>query len=672
MGAVNIRQTLTQEANEPAFGGEESKNRQPYPSWWTAPTRSRDNNRLEMLQGFPTISFWFLQHGQLGRFPQKNLDQFKPPPRALVETFGELIVLKQKWERHSSGKTKGDWKEAIGYAAADFWDDHWKVWEPYLVENVPNQVLFFGIPFSGHEDLYTKSSPFFKKPLVYYPGKYCLMVGLSLAILILDKFLNDSTTPFVYWDCTFLRTSSPILMERGSFQKNFFFDMLKQGNTSMITTTVSQPPLRFPTSVFRFADQNLSFSKFVEKYELRPLILFNQFLQQGGFKKNTNEELSLLFLRNFRPFYGLMFQKYNLALKSNSKDTIMFSDLDMNIHLLYNYSQQTLIATMDWMIWSLMCLHYDLTRTKYEKEYLDAKVPQDLYDIIITKPLQQIKQENKPTSNIPDGVKPGSAIPEGPEIGVMIPDEDIILNLDFPLPYPFQYNSTKIYLEQWRKKWSETATFRFLGIGESQWPPSPPPFPVDEESYDYKFLKLLRNYPVGRLRIPPMDWASFKRKNTKWEQAFQKQVEEYFDWIDHNVLAEENPNYITPGRQLKDSKGELIVGPDGKALLNQYPNYMIHDDGIGGPGVVRHLFSIGMVPVDQTAKFIFGDDWTDFLDDLGQQIWDRVKKALKDLWEGFKKLLPDIWPYLLAIGGGLVVFFGVETYASEKIKLLAQ
>ena len=674
---MSVRHNLTELADEPAFGENGSKNRQPYPSWWTSPISFKNGLQLETLYGFPTVSFWFIEKGGFGKFPHKKLSECKPPSAKLIATFNDLLILQTKWEKHSRGQTKKTWIEAIGYPGADFWDKNWEIWENYLIENMPQQVQFFGIPFRGHEDIYNQTSPFFKKHLTYFPGRWCVMVGLSLALVYVRKFINDVSNPFIPWDCTDLKFNSPLLSEGSYFEKDYLFDLLKNQNQSKINELMVG--MRYSMNSLRNTSLTLPFQKYMDKYQLMSVVLFKDFLQNGGFSKYSKEELSVLFLRDFRLLFCFMFQNYNICRKSGSTDVISFIEFDKNLTLLYRPGGQNLRYTLDWMIWCLMCIHHDLSQTNLAKSYNNFHLPPDFYDKNITKPLFQIKKENakeeSPTPSgvhIPDWIKEGGSSND-PNHGIMIPDEKVVgVEVDFPLNYPFQYESTKTYIAQWRKKWIETATFHFLKIGESPWPPPGPTFHYEEDSYDAKFLRIMHNYPISRLRIPPIDWASFERKSIRWKEAFQRQCSDYFDWIDSNIKAEEHQHYIGPGRQLKDSEGNGIIGPDGKPLLNQYPNYMLSNDGNRGPLSLTNMVSILMIPADQTAKCLFGDDWTDFLDDMSQRIWDRIKKALKDMWDGLKNLLPDIWPYLLAIGGGLIVFFGIETYATEKIKLAAQ
>lgn len=671
---MDVRHTLTEEADEPAFGGNESKNRQPYPSWWTQPTSFKNGQQLETLKGFPTISYWFIEAGQLGQFPHKKLSECKPPPSELIATFMDLIVLQSKWQMHSSGQTKKPWLEAIGYPAAEFWDKHWEQWENYLAENMTKQCQFFGIPFHGHEKMFNSTSPYFKKPLIYYPGKWRLMVGLSLAIVFVRKLVSDPAHPFIPWDCTDVKPTSSIMTNVGLIQRDYFLDLIREGNEAKINQVVAQPPMRMSgANSLRATNLDLSFQKYMDKYQLAPLVLFKEFLKNGGFSNNSKDELNILFLRDFRTLYASMFQHYHLATKIKSSDCVQFNELDINpmMQLLNRWGGQNLRCTLDWTFWSLMCIHHDICQTKLSKDYLAYTLPKDFYDRTFTKPLYQIKQENQKTVVVPEGVHIPDWIKKDVEKGggkFETPTQHVLETMRFTLPFTFENVEMTEYVINFGKKWSDTATFNLLGIGDAPWPLQHPPFHFEENSYDQKFLNMMLTYTPGRLRKPPMDWSSFERKNTKWIAAFQRQFLDYLDWIDMNVKAQDNPNYTPPGEQLKDLDGDRIIGPDGNPLLNTYPNYMIESDTRG----LSRVVAFAMIPLDQAAKFVFGDDWTEFLDDLAQKVWDRIKKALKDLYNWVKKILPVIWPYLLAIGGGIIVFLGVETFAVEKIKIAAQ
>ncbi len=93
------------------------------------------------------------------------------------------------------------------------------------------------------------------------------------------------------------------------------------------------------------------------------------------------------------------------------------------------------------------------------------------------------------------------------------------------------------------------------------------------------------------------------------------------------------------------------------------------------PFQISKLVGIAFITIDQIAKFGWGSDWVDFLNDTGKKIWQLVIDTLREIanfvWDFVKNNFPNLG-YYLAVGGLVVggAFLGFD-FIDTKVKAFA-
>jgi hypothetical protein len=660
-------QLIKQEDPGEPFGDSKSLNGQPYPSWWVSPFKYLNQNLLEGLYGFPYLSWWYLEENGFLKFPKIDLNTFKAPTHALFVSMSTLDNFGKLW-REKSTKRDGDQSWMIDLC--NFWDSdpkasHYKLWESYLVENCIPQLQFFGVPFKtiNNEKIFKSDSLFFKKPLSYCPGKWTLMVVFSLMILIVHKIKNEHDAPFLSWPA--IDQTDPLRAEKTlwlSDRSQFEFPIL-----NWLRTKDEPQIMKFAQKIRGYRSPTLAIPNYNEeigqRLKMSVLFCFIKFYQEDGFTKYEEKDLYFGFAGPFRWLYGNMISEMK-------KDPILSASL-RNIDGpggIYRNPFSNLKSSTDWMLWSLIIMWIDLKDAGIFQSDQKILVNEDHYRGAILQPFNAFKQrtqeeehnkdfnqkekekwENRSSDGQPPRPLIGSPFPTGRLLNQFLID--------------FQY------------AWRKTAQYKFLGIDEQVWPPPFPSIPFeDSNSLDAKIYHFITQNPPRRLKVPAVDNILFQRQSWKWEAVYVQQYTWYLEWVYYNVKAQQNGQYSTPGTQLKTPEGEYIkIEENGSSLpiMNTFPDLIMVPPSSGL--TLSKVVSFLIIPVDQAAKFIWGDDWTDFLDNLGKKIWEKVKEALQKLWVFIKENLPDGFGKYLLLGlAGVGVIFGGWTFVDEEIRKLAR
>ncbi len=138
-----------------------------------------------------------------------------------------------------------------------------------------------------------------------------------------------------------------------------------------------------------------------------------------------------------------------------------------------------------------------------------------------------------------------------------------------------------------------------------------------------------------------------------WTKACHKQWVFYLIWVEANVNACGQPDYVKPGDTFpkKNDKGQPVI--------NQYPNTGILAPYDKNNSLVKvgHILTLGLTT-------IFGDAW-----------WNELLNALKDTFDWviqfFRDHLPEIGLGLLLVGAGILAFYGIAQFVGEEGRRLA-
>lgn len=641
-------QHIAQEDPGEPFGDEHSLNGRPYPSWWPSPCKYRKQNLLEALYGFPYLSWWELERGAYWpKFPKIDFDSFRAPTQHLLETMPTLNQLGDTWRLKS---TKRDDNTLWMLDLCNFWDadpnkSNYKLWENYLYENCLPQLQFFGVPFKSIENtkIFKEDSLFFKKPLNYCPGKFVLMVVFSLSIVITHKLKNDPDAPFRYWPAVGNESSyrtgldMPWLQDKTDFQFPII-SWLKTRDENQIINTAAR--IRGSKTPHFWEKWDYNPKNLVSDYSLSALLCFLKFYKTDGFKTHTEQEIYYGFSGPFRWLYIDMIKK----MKANKMLSSSLSAIN-GPNKIYSNPYSNIKSSCDWMLWSLAIIWMDLKNWEpYYQEFLKAPLNEEHYRGAITTHFRQIQEEKDATKANQDFNKDlnekwkehsTEGQPPRPIIGA-----------------PFQIASKILsnFLIDFQYAWRKTAEYHFLGIDAPNWPPAFPALPFDDSnSLDAKIYDFIAQNPPRKLKVPQVDNIYFQRLSWKWEAVYKQQYIYYLEWVYSNVRAQDNPNYSPPGVQLKNNQGEYIHiqnAGNSVAIINSFPDLIMVPPDTGF--TLSKAVSFLVIPIDQAAMFIWGDDWTAFLDNLGQKIWKKIQESLKELWTFVKENAP-------ALGAGLAL-----------------
>lgn len=651
-----------------------------YPTWWPPPFKGRDGTLLETLHGFPYLTWWGVEKEKLfPQFPKITISTFDPPSDTLLATMPRIEKLEKIWAEEAS-KLIGQaakWVDVIGRPMADFWDSDSdakgkKLWEPYLVRNCKQQLQFFGVPVgveNGNDQIYNSDSNYFKKSLVYYPGRWTLMVNFTLMILITRQIRLYPPGPFIPWNTSVLAINP----QKGTLPFPIM-DWIKSKNLPQIKLYADSLRGRGNNLWRNTNPRGVGFGFGFNT--LKSLAFFQRFYESDGFSNlKHNEIYYILKGSEFITSYGNIITLYRAT--GPASLSITLNEIDKPTAVLGN-PYASLTSFCEWMLWSLAVMYIDLKENQtlwniFSTIDIDGRE----YEAIYGERLKDEKKNQAPaqkviaaiTDTVIPALTPGGVLTTdlyGPPVDTSIITGSGSIDLN-------------TYLNRFRSVWRKTALFHVFGIGSQEWPVEINAAQFEKDSYESDIYNFIQDNPPRRLRIPPLDsssWITFSRLNPKWEDGFILQFTQYIDWITKNVQAQKKEFYSPPGTQLKSPKGELLtmIDQDGniKPLINSFPDVMM----VAPPGGLKlsTLFSFAFVFIDQIGKAGWGTDWEDAINNFGKKVWVKIKEALVALVDFVVeviKLLPDIWPWVLALGAGVGIFFVGETFLSEKIKRLA-
>lgn len=217
---------------------------------------------------------------------------------------------------------------------------------------------------------------------------------------------------------------------------------------------------------------------------------------------------------------------------------------------------------------------------------------------------------------------------------------------------PVDPNFLKKNFDVYKTWWMQTAQWFFFDINRPIWPPGKKI--VDEDDENVLVLQVrdfISDYPPNALKVPPFDFGEWTRKSQGWMDVFEKQWDVYFEWVVENVKSQNAPNWVPPGKQLKNGDGDLMWQDEKQEipLLNTYPDYGIMVDEGGPFGRNFRLIFVWTTPLD----WIWGSSFWDAVNGFSKKIFDLVIETLKTLY----KVVTDFIPSALFIG-----FIGLTAY----------
>lgn len=230
---------------------------------------------------------------------------------------------------------------------------------------------------------------------------------------------------------------------------------------------------------------------------------------------------------------------------------------------------------------------------------------------------------------------------------------------------PVDPSSLKKNFDVYKTWWMQTSQWYFFDINRPLWPPGRQIIDEKKENdivnqvFDFIF-----DHPPPALKVPPFNFAEWTRRSQGWMDVFEKQWDAYFEWVVENVKAQNSPNWVNPGDQLKNSDGELQWQDGDKKipLLNTYPDYGIMSEE-GGPFGRNLLF---LAPFATPLDWIWGSDFWSFINGLPKKLFNLVLDVLKTLYKVVASVLPSA---LLIAGIGFAAYMVFSGKKPEEIYL---
>ncbi len=648
-----VYKVLTQEdsSHEP-FGDSHSLNERPYPSWWPGAWNHRGSNRLEMLYGFPGLSFWSIETEKdlhWKKMPPINLLNFSRPTQSILDLFPEIYTLSIKWRKASTfpwalrdRKPGSDWLEEIGTPAAQFWDKNSNLLIPWLVDGCPQTLNYFGVKTNWHDELvYNDKSPFFKTPLIYYPGKWILMVYMSILILIGRnlQFVHYGLWKGLPMDMV---NYEPFFTEKNSFVN--FLSPLVSGDKKKIISLWKE--IHDKHSLIRDnadSDGNLvnnlkALLTYFDGFKI--LFHFIQFYElQGGFVGLKEHHVLQMFahpdfLILMKTLLGFLNDHERLPL-----DARIFLISKIDIYGINSNPYVNWVTTVNWFIYLLFTLNWELSDKRFHPYFdeiytpisLSNNFPNNMFEGYKKQILLAISREKKETIE-----QAGQETIED-HFGNIIGSNDFVENGRTVILDP-QLDPLVLWLNAYRIAWRNTATWSYSKKSQPVWPPeyllkSNEVSSLEQGSIYYQFVYFIcQDYPPPRLKVPPINLITFSRKDNHWEEVFVNQFKDYITWAWLNVNARSKEGYALPGQSLLSPKGEHVI--------NTFPSYQILD--IERSHTLYNISQIAIPIVTFAADFTFGDDYRDYLDDAALTIWENVQKILKEIWNFVKEVAKEI------------------------------
>jgi len=674
-----------EEAQEDPFGNEKSLNGMPHPKWWPQWTNYKGAVRVEESFGFPNLSWWELEKGKLfWKMPKmKELEEFSAPTAEMLlpGRFPRIDEIGDQWLKAS---TSGNARECenVLEKMAYFWDNNYKLFEPYLVVNCQPQLVFFGVGFRGFESIFGSDSNFFKKPLNYYPPKWLFMVVFSLLVSIVHKIKHYPATPFIPWLSNNF-SNDRLFSEKSEFQFPII-DWIKNKNEAQISNlarSLRGKEANFWTSVGKVEGPFDAF------------ITFRKFYESGSFSNLSNEAIYFIFVGPFRAFYADMIEFVRKFQKVFPLDSQMRELSKPNS--IYQNPYVNLRSSTDFILWSMMVMYLDMKKSPLWESFQKIPIVDNNYRWFFLDRLEAFNKDDQLTRERQlaadwDKAHPPGIVNNLPGPARVDTIEEVMGNVDQSQESIDRYgpiikvndiigNNSNLnrYLNYFRIKWRETATYSFFGINKAPWfETNPPvqflPITLPEDSFEDRFYQFIQDYPPRRLYVPKLKLSG--RLDKEWEEGFQKQFRDYVTWVKENVNAKGKPNYVEPGVQFKDKEGNLVFIKDDDSgknvpLLNGYPDYMMEPESNNSPFSVAKIVSILMIPANEAGNFLWGQDWTNALNNFASVLWEKVKEFLRAVWDA----LPEGTGGYLMMGLVVVgVVLGGWTFADEEIRKLAR
>lgn len=699
MGNRTIHDVLEEEKWERSafahYEKEHNWNDRPYPSWWPSNYETGHGfPNLERLNGFPYLSFWYLEQGGFRQFPPIHLELCTPPNEAMLKQVPTIKRLEQLWLQSSSPPKKEDveienlrakyeqtiiggksvdevkqkipWKQLIGDPGADFCESS-NAWQSWLVENCPNQLNFFGVPFKGYESqIFNQKSLYFKNALTYYPGKWVLMVYLSLCIHIVHLIEKHPKAPYIPWAVN-QQVMEERLINEHSYLNFPVSDSIINRNIPFIKQYLKQHRgecFGCIKSIFIVKENEMKgYNPFKKDYNLDLLLVFKQLWDDGDFSKLDKIQLHLLFAQPFarnRFFEMIQSIKKKQGQENAPPLRILYQIIDF--YSIESHPFSTYKSINDLIMWILVCMYVDFKNNDDLKSHLESEKPNPKNMDEFKRFIQLMRSTREERVRTEKAIQEDKMVQVDQKSGRLIHIGDPAHDGPYVEP-PSSMSDPKLkdFLDDYRIKWRSTALWSFLSFYEVPWPPKQLENPFTKDSFEHNVVNFISAYPPRRLLVPSWNFKEVTRFSSDWEKVFGDQYKDYLVWVEHNVNASKNPIY----HEKKFLPGQHLVDKDGHQIYNYYPDYGILDEEKNS---ALYTASTVLLPfVTAAFELIFGGKVKKFLSEVGQKIWDAVKEFLSELFEKLKGAFPS----LLLIGavavGGLLAY----DFVSTKVEKLA-
>lgn len=675
-------------------------NERPYPSWWPNVYANQHGiNKLEVLYGFPYLSFWELDAGYFKKFPPIHLETCSPLNKVMLDQVPQIKQLAELWLKSSpkpptkeeqeiaerrakyeqttigGGKSHDEarppppnWKDIIGYPGIDFIKNG-AAWASWMVQNIPDQLNFFGVPFGGYEkQIFHEKSKFFTKPLIYYPGKWILMVTLSLVIHIVHLVEKHPDSPFIPWK---INLSDLVLFIPEPSSLGFPIqqyvvihdEMAIRQRLRQIRGAKNQTILLYDESRI---DSN--YNPFTQSYDLELLLCFKKLWEEKIFTKLTRAQLSLLLSQ---PFFRILFVNMTKSIKKYQNNRIM--PLRIFYQYVDHYSIEThtfltLNSYNDLMLWVLSCMYIDFKSDSIFQPILEKQEPKNEIYKQFQNYIDEALKIQEQTKIINEAMDKGQAVVTDKKSGQIISiGNEEQEGTEIEPPESMRDPKLKTWLNNFRVLWRKSAEWHFLDIGTSPWPnPNLQNFFL-KDTYEYQVVNYIMAFLPRRLRVPKWEYSEWTRKSAKWNEVFTMQYQYYLLWVEANVKVQHDTNWPQPGNGMKDpTTGELIRDSRGDVVINSYPDLGIMDEN-DQSGVLYNTLKYTIPFIHGILTFFEGSDITSFFTDIAKEIWNIVLKVLKELLNIVKPALPSLALIGAVVVGGLLAY----DFVSTKVEKLA-
>lgn len=653
-----------------------------YPPWWPKDGRytgETHNPNLEKLRDFPPVTPWNIKNKDYWkRLPDFNIESIECPPQSVASIMHDMLDFMKRWEdciKKPETQKSGQFMEDL----ANYYDEHREDIEKYVSLYLSAQINFFGVDilYWGVDKsfVYNPSSPFFKDSLGnrknrYMPGKWILMTICSMLMSLSSDLQKtsyhkqDGKYYIEYWRSTHKVDDDPRWGEPGL--------------PFSVDKTHPNAKLNVP-QVWNV--RKIDIIKSLLEKESRTFEILIRYMKETAPKNNIGYwysgpnaiylgDGSLIKVTQLRRLLTYEYDNHGSKIP-----LIAVHNIDPSFDFFKPYLRP--LSSIYWVMYILNVLKAD---------YLEM-VAQDIIDkrpkekeTIPWTPIRPKDRDTLPWSDIKPTKTARDKVEEDEkekEEYDKEKDKTSEFKLPEPLPLPdIEIKKRKLtpYFTNLRETWKRTALWKFMGLGEQQWPLPRGAFysfmEIDPfEKYDEDYLKVVDfmiDNPIPKLRVPPFDWKEFERRTKGWQIAADRQFEVYLIWCIKNVDSKTSKDYKDPGMKWTREDLKKIGVESATDIDNVYPDYGLLDHSTPFESTVKKIARTFLWVTD-LADWFFGDNFWDKFFNFAKAAFNMLIEVL----EVVGKLVLDNLYWILPLAAILVGGYIGSIVVKKKIKDMA-